>query len=253
MTQLSFKLDSFEGPLDLLLMLIKKNKVSIYDIPIAEILEQYLVVIQQMEELDLEMSSEFLVMAATLLQIKSKMLLPQDDEAEDEEDPRTELVRRLVEYQRIKESIEFFQEHENSDAVLFFKLPDIIERPPAVVDYSALTADNLLEAYKMSFAKLERKLPPPKRSFSGIVGHEKVSVRDRVRKIWKRLITRGKMLFNEIFRGSNSRAEAVASFLAVLEMIKLNRIAVDETLDGKDYTITRISDDDKFNFEELED
>ena len=76
MTQLSFKLDSFEGPLDLLLMLIKKNKVSVYDIPIAEILEQYLAVMQQMEELDLELSSEFLVMAATLLQIKSKMLLP---------------------------------------------------------------------------------------------------------------------------------------------------------------------------------
>ena len=108
MTQLSFKLDSFEGPLDLLLMLIKKNKVSVYDIPIAEILEQYLAVMQQMEELDLELSSEFLVMAATLLQIKSKMLLPQEEEDGEEEDPRTELVRRLVEYKRIKESIDFY-------------------------------------------------------------------------------------------------------------------------------------------------
>lgn len=253
MTQLSFKLDSFEGPLDLLLMLIKKNKVSVYDIPIAEILEQYLAVMQQMEELDLEMSSEFLVMAATLLQIKSKMLLPQEDEDAEEEDPRTELVRRLVEYQRIKESIDFFREHENSDAVLFFKLPDVIERPPAVLDYSALTAENLLEAYKMSFAKLERKLPPPKKSFSGIVGHEKVSVRERVRKIWNRLIAKGRVLFRDVFKGTKTRAEAVASFLAVLEMIKINKISVDETLDGKDYTITKISDDDKFNFEELED
>ena len=158
MTQLSFKLDSFEGPLDLLLMLIKKNKVSVYDIPIAEILEQYLAVMKQMEELDLELSSEFLVMAATLLQIKSKMLLPQEDEEVEEEDPRTELVRRLVEYQRIKESIDFFRDHENSDAVLFFKLPDVIERPSAVIDYSALTSENLLEAYRMSFVKLERKL-----------------------------------------------------------------------------------------------
>lgn len=253
MTQLSFKLDSFEGPLDLLLMLIKKNKVSVYDIPIAEILEQYLAVMQQMEELDLELSSEFLVMAATLLQIKSKMLLPQEDDEGEEEDPRTELVRRLVEYQRIKESIDFFRQQENSDAVLFFKLPDVIERPPAVLDYSDLTVENLLEAYKMSFSKLERKLPPPKKSFSGIVGHEKVSVRERVRKIWNRLIAKGKVLFRDVFKGTKSRAEAVASFLAVLEMIKINKIAVDETDDGKDYTITKISDDDKFNFEELED
>lgn len=253
MTQLSFKLDSFEGPLDLLLMLIKKNKVSVYDIPIAEILEQYLAVMRQMEELDLELSSEFLVMAATLLQIKSKMLLPQEEEDGEEEDPRTELVRRLVEYQRIKESIDFFRQQENSDAVLFFKLPDVIERPPAVIDYSDLTVENLLEAYKISFSKLERKMPPPKRSFSGIVGHEKVSVRERVRKIWNSLIAKGEVFFRDVFKGTKSRAEAVASFLAVLEMIKINKIAVDETDDGKDYTITKLSDDDKFNFEELED
>ena len=105
----------------------------------------------------------------------------------------------------------------------------------------------------MSFAKLERKLPPPKKSFSGIVGHEKVSVRERVRKLWQRLTKKGKVLFREVFKGAKSRPEAVASFLAVLEMIRLNKITVDETLDGKDYTITKISDDDKFNFEELED
>ncbi|MBQ9737478.1 MAG: segregation/condensation protein A [Clostridia bacterium] len=253
MTQLSFKLDSFEGPLDLLLMLIKKNKVSIYDIPIAEILEQYLEIIQQMEELDLEMSSEFLVMAATLLQIKSKMLLPQEDDESEEEDPRSELVRRLIEYQRIKESLDFFREHENSDSVLFFKLPDIIERPKGVIDYSSLTPENLFEAYNMSSVKLERKMPPPKRSFSGIVGHEKVSVRDRVKKLWNSLVKKGKVFFRDIFKSAKSRPEAVASFLAVLEMIKLNKIAVDETPDGTDYTITKISDDNQFNFEELED
>lgn len=252
MTQLSFKLDSFEGPLDLLLMLIKKNKVNIYDIPIADILEQYLIVMQQMEKLDLELSSEFLVMAATLLQIKSKMLLPAEDD-EEEEDPRTELVRRLVEYKRIKETIDFFREHENSDAALFFKLPDVIERPPAAIDYSALTTENLLQAYKMSFAKLERKLPPPKRSFSGIVGHEKVSVRERVKNIWRKLVDRGKVLFKDIFKGVKSKPEAVASFLAVLEMIKMNKIAVEETDTKGEYSVTKITDDDAFDFEGVED
>ena len=98
MEQLKFKLDSFEGPLDLLLMLIRKNKVNIYDIPISEILDQYLDVMNSMKEMDLEISSEFLVLAATLLQIKSKMLLPKpEDEEDDGVDPREELVRRLTE------------------------------------------------------------------------------------------------------------------------------------------------------------
>ncbi len=252
MEQLSFKLEAFEGPLDLLLMLIKKNKVSIYDIPIATILDQYLKVMQSMKEMDLEVSSEFLVLAATLLQIKSKMLLPKEED-EEEEDPRTELVRRLLEYQQIKESLEFFREHENADAGLFFKLPDAIERPPAEMNYSKMTLENLLEAYKMSCVKLERKLPPPKRSFSGIVGHEKVSIKEKVRRIWNGLVEKGRMLFRDIFKGVKSRPEAVASFLAVLEMMKLNKIWVEDTDTKGEYSVTKITDDDNFNFEEIED
>lgn len=252
MEQLSFKLESFEGPLDLLLTLIKKNKVSIYDIPIAEILDQYLSVMQQMEEMDLELSSEFLVLAATLLQIKSKMLLPSEED-EPEEDPRAELVRRLVEYNKIKESMEFFRERENIGYNLFFKLPDMIERPPAQMDYSELTPQGLLEAYRESFSKMERKLPPPKRSFSGIVGHEKVSVREKVGRIWRGLLNRGKILFRDIFKGVKSRAEAVASFLAVLELIKMNKIEVEggAVLDGE-FSVKRISNDDSLEFEEIE-
>ncbi len=252
MEQLSFKLDAFEGPLDLLLMLIKKNKVSIYDIPIATILDQYLEVMRSMEEMDLEVSSEFLVLAATLLQIKSKMLLPKDED-EDEEDPRTELVRRLLEYQQIKESIEFFREHENFSAGLFFKLPDAIERPPAEMNYAKMTLENLLDAYKMSCIKLERKLPPPKRSFSGIVGHEKVSIKEKVRKIWNGLMKKGRMLFRDIFKDTKTKPEAVASFLAILEMIKLNKIFVEDTDVRGEYSVTKISDNDNFNFEEIED
>lgn len=254
MEQLSFKLDAFEGPLDLLLALIKKNKVNIYDIPIAEILEQYMQVMDAMKETDLEVSSEFLVLAATLLQIKSKMLLPKDEEDEDEEDPRTELVRRLVEYRQIKESLGFFREHENAGADLFFKLPDAIERPPVRYSFAEMTADKLLEAYNASFFKLERKLPPPKRSFSGIVGHEKVSVRERVRRIWNGLISRGKMLFRDIFEEVTSKAEAVASFLALLEMVKMNKIAVEQESDKiGDYSVTRLTDDTGFDFDEIED
>ncbi len=251
MEQLSFKLESFEGPLDLLLTLIKKNKVSIYDIPIAEILDQYLAVMQQMEEMDLELSSEFLVLAATLLQIKSKMLLPATEE-ETEEDPRAELVRRLVEYNKIKESMEFFRERENMGSLLFFKLPDVIERPPARMDYSELTPLKLLEAYRESFSKLERKLPPPKRSFTGIVGHEKVSVKEKVGKLWRGLLNRGRILFRDIFKGVKTRAEAVASFLAVLELIKMNKIEIEDDAANGNFSVKRISNDDSLEFEEIE-
>ena len=251
MEQLSFKLESFEGPLDLLLTLIKKNKVSIYDIPIAEILDQYLEVMQQMEEMDLELSSEFLVLAATLLQIKSKMLLPATEE-EAEEDPRAELVRRLVEYNKIKESMEFFRERENMGSFLFFKVPDVIERPPAQMDYSELTPLKLLEAYRESFSKMERKLPPPKRSFTGIVGHEKVSVREKVGKLWRGLLNRGKILFRDIFKGVKTRAEAVASFLAVLELIKMNKIEIEDDAENGNFSVKKISNDNSLEFEGIE-
>lgn len=228
MEQLKFKLDSFEGPLDLLLMLIRKNKVSIYDIPIALILEQYLAVMAEMKEMDLEVSSEFLVLAATLLQIKSKMLLPKnEDDEEDGIDPREELVRRLAEYKKVKEATLFLKDRESIGASMFFKAPDPIERPPAEFDYTSLTPDNLIIAFKRAYQRLERKLPPPKHSFQGIVGHEKISVRVRVANIWKRLMKKSQMLFKELFKGTKTRSEAVASFLAVLELIKIKKIRVE--------------------------
>lgn len=228
MEQLKFKLDSFEGPLDLLLMLIRKNKVRIYDIPISLILEQYLAVMAEMKDMDLEISSEFLVLAATLLQIKSKMLLPkQEDETDEGIDPREDLVRRLAEYKKIKESVEFFKLRENIGASMFFKAPDAIERPPAELNLALLTPENLNLAYKRAFQRLERKTPPPKHSFQGIVGYEKVSVRSRVSGIWKQLMKKGHLFFKELFRGSKSRSEIVASFLAILELIKIKKIRVE--------------------------
>lgn len=233
MEQLNFKLDSFEGPLDLLLMLIRKNKVSIYDIPISIILDQYLAVMEEMKEMDLEISSEFLVLAATLLHIKSKMLLPKpEEETEDEADPREELVRRLAEYKKVKESVAYFRERENIGNFFFFKTPDAIETPPAELNTAALTPENMLIAYRRAFQRLERKMPPPKHSFKGIVGHEKVSIRVKVAGIWKLLRQKTKLLFKELFTGTKTRAEAVASFMAILELIKINRIRVEYSEDG---------------------
>lgn len=250
MEKLTFSLDSFKGPLDLLLVLIKKNKVSIYDIPISDILDQYLDVMTRMKEMDLEVSSEFLVLAATLLQIKSKMLLPKEEE-EEEQDPREELVKRLVEYKKFKDRLEFFKERENAGYKMFFKSPDAIEPPEPVYDYSALDGGVLFAAYKTSFSKLERRMPPPKKSFSGIVGHEKASVREKVQRILKRLTDKTKMVFKEIFKETKSRPEAVASFLAVLELVKLKKIRVEGT--GAESTVYITDNKEAFNLEGIED
>lgn len=254
MEQLNFKLDSFEGPLDLLLMLIRKNKVSIYDIPISIILDQYLAVMNEMKEMDLEISSEFLVLAATLLHIKSKMLLPkEDEEVEDEIDPREELVRRLAEYKKVKESVAFFKERENIGAYMYFKAPDVIETPPAELNTAALTPQNLIEAFRRAFQKLERKQPPPKQSFKGIVGYEKASVKVRVAGIWSMLKQKTRLLFKELFKGTKTRSEVVASFLAVLELIKINRVRVEYSEDGS-FSNPEIcmTDDSEFDIDIIE-
>jgi len=204
----------------------------------------------EMKELDLEVSSEFLVLAATLLQIKSKMLLPSEEE-EDEEDPSEELVRRLVEYKMFKEKSEFFRNQENMGYKKFFKLPDAIEEPPVVYDYSNLDGQVLFKAYKISLAKLERKLPPPKKSFSGIVGREPASVKEKVKRIWHRLLNKTKLLFSDIFAESKTRSEAVASFLAVLELVKLKKIRIDGN--DKECIVTITDNTEKFSLEGIED
>lgn len=256
MEQINYKLEHFEGPLDLLLTLIRKNKVNIYDIPISMILDQYLEAMQQMHEMDLEISSEFLVIAATLLQIKSRMLLPKPEEETGEEiDPREELVRRLIEYNRIKEAAAYFYPRQNIGATMFYKTPDLIERPPAEWNLSSMTPENLIAAYKRAYQKLERKQPPPAHSFVGIVGHEKVSVRQRVLGIWKHLMKKSKMMFKELFSGVTTKPEAVASFLGVLELIKLKKIRVEyeENIDISNPKVYRIDDDANMDLTGIED
>lgn len=247
MEQLSFCVNAFEGPLDLLLTLIRKNKVNIYDIPINIILEQYLKIIGNMEAMDMEVSSEFLVLAATLLQIKSKMLLPSEENNEEEEDPREELVKRLIEYKKFKEKAVYLRGRENIGYTRFYKSPEYIERPVIPFDYSKISAENLLISYKVSYMKMERKLPPPKKSFEGIVGHEKVSVRSRVKIIWRCLVKKGKSKFLDLFKGIKSRPEAVASFMAVLELVKLKKIEIDG--DNLNPEIRKISAEDEFSLE----
>ena len=237
MDSILYKLDTFEGPLDLLLTLIQKNKVSIYDIPIVEITAQYLEAIEGIEDSQLENTGEFIVMAAQLLLIKSRMLLPKIEEEEDEEDPRAELARRLEEYQKFKEASLELRKSEFSSRYMVFRDEEKIKFP--IPEYSREhNTSELLDAFNSILARRIRKAAPEKRAFSGIVGREKVSVDDMVEKICKRLSKSKRVNFSSLFLEDDSRPEMIATFLAVLEMIKLNRIRADYDENTEDFIIT---------------
>ena len=169
---IDIKVNAFEGPLDLLLHLIEKNKVDIYDIPISEITSQYLDYIRSMEEEDLDVMSDFLVMAATLLKIKAKMLLPVKEEEEEEGDPREELVRRLAEYQQFKEASKELRKSEFTTKEMVFREPEKIKFPMPEYDITH-DAKELIDAFNNIFQRRLRKAKPEKRAFSKIVGRRK--------------------------------------------------------------------------------
>lgn len=235
MEKILYKLDSFEGPLDLLLHLISKNKVNIYDIPISEITDQYLEAIIDIDEIELEYSSEFLVMAAQLLYIKSKMLLPKP-ETEEEEDPREDLAQRLAEYQKVKKDAAELRKTEFWSQYMVFKGAEKINFP--VPEYTRQhSVGELLNALCTIKERNERRAAPPKKSFYGIVGREKVSVEDMVKKVYSILNRMKRIRLEKVFGKEESKPEKIATFLAILEMIKLNKITADYDENENDFII----------------
>lgn len=241
MEKILYKLENFEGPLDLLLHLIQKNKVSIYDIPIVEITNQYLEAIQDIEESQLENTSEFLVMAAQLLYIKSKMLLPKDTE-EDEEDPREDLSKRLEEYQRYKNAASELRKKEFSAKYLFFREIENIAFPIPPYEHHHKLSE-LTQAIDDIYERRMMRQPPQKRAFVGIVGREKVSVDAMVEKVRSILREKKRIGFQSVFKKTESKPEKIATFLAILEMIKFHRISADYDELQHDFIITRRKDD----------
>lgn len=249
MEKLSFHLEVFEGPLDLLLHLISKNKVNIYDIPIASITDQYFEAIQIMKDLDLEVSSEFSVMASSLLLIKSKMLLPKSADDE-EEDPRAELVEKLLEYQRYKQSAAFLKEHEFAYKYMIFKKPDDIE-PVYMEDDTIYPIDKLIDAFNDLLERSKRRVPPPRKTFEGIIKRENVSLKERISYVAGRIEREKKIMFYSLFDGMRSKSVMVATFLALLELIKINVIAVSYNREKCDFVLkaTGNSLPDDYNIE----
>lgn len=217
----------FEGPLDLLLHLIRENEIDIYDIPIAQVTEQYLAYLSLMESLDLEIAGEWLVMAATLLEIKSRMLLPEEPSEQPEEekvDPRTELVERLIEYEKFKAAANVFRGLEDRRSKVFGRAEveagfDL--RP--VLSLEDITAADLL-------AVLQRILADMGEEEVTSIQRRKITVRMRMREIWRRLVeAAGQLAFEDLFDDASDRVEVVMTFLALLELLRLRRVRVRQT------------------------
>ncbi len=221
MEQLQFKLDVFEGPLELLLHLISKHKLDIYDIEISSLLAQYLDYINQMKAADLEIASEFLTMAARLVYMKTVSLLPRHEEAEE---LKRELQGQLLEYRLCQEMAQRLRE-QGIGGLLFIRPP---MKLPADKSYRLSHPPKaLLDAYLAAVGKARRRLPPPRTAFSGIVARRMVPVESRIVFVLKKLYEAGEVSYDEFFAVPD-RSEMVATFLAMLELIKSRRIRISE-------------------------
>jgi segregation and condensation protein A len=214
----SIKVPVFEGPLDLLLHLIKENKIDIYDIPIALITNQYLEYLEIMKELNLEVASDFLVMAATLIYIKSRMLLPKDEPLleEEQDDPRENLVQRLLEYQSIKEACSQLKEREEIWSNIFSRSPFQIDDSSFEVGLYLfdLNIFDLLSALKRVISKA-----PPE---SITISRETLTVKDRIAAIIELLYNRNVTRFEDLFEEDRTKIMIIITFLALLEILRLN-------------------------------
>ena len=238
---IDIKINVFEGPLDLLLHLIEKNKVDIYDIPISEITSQYLSYIRSREEEDLDVMSEFLVMAATLLKIKAKMLLPAGEEEEEEGDPREELVRRLIEYKIYKYASLQLKEREMAAEKSFFRSPDI---PPQVLAYredvdpqeilSDITLQRLSEVFSFVMRKRQDKLDPIRSEFGEIKQEEKMT------EVSNYIMKYKNVSFYDLLNEQETKEAVIVTFLSVLELMKTGKIYARQDDVGSDIYIEAV-------------
>jgi segregation and condensation protein A len=218
------KLEIFEGPLDLLLYLIRQEELDIYDIPIARITQQYLEYIELMKALDIELAGEFLVMAATLLKIKSKLLLPRHEEIEGEvEDPRKDLVRQLLEYKKFKEAASRLEDREEVQRLMFPRPKGAFEKPdestPAEPPVPEVGLLDLLAAFRQVVERIDKV------RLYEIVG-EDITIEERIDFILKEIKEKEQMKFSDLFINERRRLMMVVTFFALLELMRLGRVRV---------------------------
>jgi len=226
-TGYAIKLDIFEGPLDLLLYLIKKNEIDIYNIPVALITEQYLQYLKMIKSLNLDLAGEYLVMASTLIHIKSKMLLPEPEEPEEEEeDPRAELVRQLLEYQAFKEAATNLGERPLLERDVFTRaafLPEETEKSTATEEeLIEVSIFELIEAFHRLVSRIDKKELLE-------IDLEKMSLTDIINGIMERLANEKNLTFDELLGEKKERWRIIYTFLALLELVKLRMVKAYQT------------------------
>ncbi len=233
--EMNIKLQVFEGPLDLLLHLLDKNKVNIYDIPIVEITNQYMEYIAEMKRQDLNVLSEFLVMAATLIDIKSRMLLPATEEdTEEEEDPRNELVQQLLEYKMYKCMAYELKDLQMDASHVMYKEPTIPEEVLAYeepIDMEELVADltlaKLNEIFKSIMKKQVDRIDPVRSKF-GKIQKEEVSLDEKMLYLENYATSHKHFSFRNLLERQNSKVEVIVTFLAILELMKIGKIYISQ-------------------------
>lgn len=226
MTELNFKLESFEGPLDLLLALISKNKVSIYDIPISLIFDQYMEAIRQMEMMDMEVAGEFITMAAELMLIKSRMLLPKP-EAE-QEDPREKLAQALIEYKKAKEAAVYLSDQFAMYHGRIVKDPEVLETEEILTDHDVALLEQAFTNMLRRSREVVRQMVKPETTLGNLLSEarEVVPVSRKIYGIMHHLARRGDARFEDLMLSARSRSELIASFMAILELLRAERIQI---------------------------
>lgn len=257
-----YKLDAFEGPLDLLLHLIEKNKIDIYDIPISEITEQYLEYMKALEEEDLEIVSAFLLMAVTLLEMKARMLLPKKEEEEGEEvDPREELVQRLLEYKKYKRISGMLRTKEETAPNIIEKEPSIPKevekyKPPLDLEdlLKGLDILRLRETMKEILRRKEARKDQLRANF-GKIKREKISLQGKMQDILAYAKCHGRFSFRQMLKKKQGKTETVVSFLAILELMKMGKISLkqENAFGDLDITVNKEAEQEEMDLTLVED
>ena len=225
---LTLHLSQFEGPLDMLLFLIGKAKINIREIFVSEVTDQYIQSVKSAPDLDMDEASDFLLMAATLLEIKSRAMLPRPPKTEDETDPETELIRRLEEYKRFRETAESMKEFEDAAKRVFTKLPEEYPLPPQEVELTGLTLEGLQEAFLRIWQRRPQLDDDPESNHYAArnIHRDSHTVQDCMLNLMYRIRKKKRMRFEDAFSEAPTREEVVTYFLAVLELLKLGQMHV---------------------------
>ena len=234
----SIKIDNFEGPIDLLCYLIDKNKMNIYDVNLSDITDQYIEFLNAMEEMNLEIASEFLVMASTLLYLKSKNLLPKQEE-EEEEITEEELIRRIIEYKKYKEISTKIRELfiENSKKV--FKQPDVVELPKQKLEVHYARED-IEKAYKNIVNKSRNRLNQNAKNIDKIAIVDHYTVAEKVKEMFKVLVLNKKFVFNKLFSSKKcDKEEIVTAFTGLLELSRRSKVTTEQEVIFGDITVEK--------------